>query len=286
MENLAPNIWGGEQETRHDGDFYQLANQAECDRRRETALGAVASSQVGKLSLNDYQRWVELDWKEKHFSVEAFERFEKGFLGEVVELDQEIEPWRKEEMLVNWKSREKLQKASKESILELGDVLWYETAMLSNAQLDLESCFREYLHDKWQPVEWGEGFTVEDTRVRIQEHTPYPFSRRSVGDLFLESVNDEREISRDIHYSGYSLATLLGRVFNTDTLTTQPKSFLQESGTEKTGGLLLAFITYHAQHALGSDLEEIVAENVNKISVRVQRGHIDKEDGLRSAQEI
>jgi NTP pyrophosphatase (non-canonical NTP hydrolase) len=287
MKNPTPFQWGEESRISfYDGSLFQPPGEAESKRRRELMLGAVALDQVGELRLNDYQKWVELDWKEQHFTVKAFERFEKGLIGEVIELDTEIEPFRKESMLINWKSREKLEKASDESISELGDVLWYGSAILSNAQFDLESCFREYLHNKWEPVEWGEQFTVSDVQKRIQSHTPHPFSRESVGDLFLEDVDEEREIAKDLYYGGYALAALMSRVFNHERITTDPKRFLQESGVENVGGLFLAYAAYHAEKTLGSSLEEVIATNVKKISHRAAHNLIDKADGERLADEI
>lgn len=287
MEKTAPFRWGGEPgDAIFDGKFYQSHARAESARRRELILGAVALDQVNELGLDDYQKWVELDWKEPHYSVEAFKRFETGLLGEIIELDQEIDSERQEELLGNWKSREKLERASEESISELGDVLWYGTAMLSNARIDAELCIREYLHNKWEPVEWDESFSIGDVQRRIHNHTPYPFPRKSVSKLFLEDVDSEREIARDLFYSGYTLAALMSRVFNKEKVTIDPRRFLQESGIEPIGGLFVAYVGYHAEKTLGSSLEEVIAKNVEKISCRVEQNHLDKADGERSPEEI
>lgn len=287
MEKAAPFRWGSESgDAIFDGKFYQPSTEIECIQRRELVLGALASDQVYGLGLNDYQRWVELDWKEQHYTVEAFERFETGLLGEIIELDQEIDSERKENLLANWKSREKLEKASEESISELGDVLWYGVAMLSNAQLDAEACLREYLHNKWELVRWDEKFTISDVEERLKIHIPHPFSRRSVGDLFLEDVDEGREIARDLHYGGYFLASKMSTVFNRERITTDPKRFLQEIGVENIGGLFIAYAAYHADKTLASSLGEVIAKNIEKITRRVNNNLIDKGDGERSSKEI
>lgn len=248
-------------------------------------VGSVAVDRVRNLGLNDYQKWVELDWKKPHSSVEAFERFSVGLVGEIVELNDEVDPLLRENSFRNWKRREDFEKPSKESISELGDVLWYGTALLGNAQIDLETCFREYLHEKWEPVDWGEAFTVGEVQGRIENHTPYPFPRRNVGDLFLEDIDEERAISRDLHYSGYTIAALLRRIFNEERITTDPRTFMQAIGVERVGGLFVAYVAYHAAKTLGSSLEEVIVKNVEKISLRVERNHVDKSDGQRSAEE-
>lgn len=279
-------MWGGELgEAVFDGRFYQPAAEVECMRRRDSVLGAVALGEVGDLPLNDCQRWVELNWKEPHYSVEAFERFEQGLIGEVIELNDEISIARQEMAFINWKSNEKLEKASEESISELGDVFWYGTAMLSNAQIDLESCFRDYLHHKWEPVAWDENFTLNDIQSRIENHTPYPHGRKHVSELFLEEVDEERGISRDMHYASYTLSALMSRVFNRERRTINPTEYLQGIDVQNIGGLFIAYTAYHADRTLGSSLEEVITKNVEKINHRVNNNLVDKTDGERTEEE-
>lgn len=286
MKKTAPFTWGWEaEEAVFDGVFYQPAEKEECARHRELMLGAVASRRVTELRLNDYQKWVELDWKRPHHSLEAFERFEKGLIDEVIELGEEVTPARQEVAFINWDRKEKLEEASQESISELGDVLWYGTAMLSNAHINLEACFKEYLHNKWEPVAWDESFKVGDVQERIKNHTPYPHGRKHVSELFLEDVDEDRAIGRDLHYSAYTLSALMSRVFNSDKITISPREYLQGMDVQNIGGLFVAYAAYHADRTLDSSLEEVIAKNVEKISRRAEQNHIDKADGKRSLKE-
>jgi NTP pyrophosphatase (non-canonical NTP hydrolase) len=268
-----------------DGNYYQPDNPTACQGRLETIEDALEAGSLADVRLDTYQSWSELNWKCRHGSVESFERFEAGLLGEIVELDQELDGVGTEHLFSAWKSREKLEEAGGAAVSELGDVMWYGSALLANAGISLEACARGYLHDKWQPVEWDEQITFERLQEYTMQQTPHPFSRQSVSNLFLEDIAAEREIARDLFDSGYTMSAILSRVFNRDSVAPDPQSYLKMNNIEVVGGLFLAYSSYHASETLNSSLAEVVAGNIHKISRRVESGHIDKQDGQRTAEE-
>jgi NTP pyrophosphatase (non-canonical NTP hydrolase) len=268
-----------------DGSFYQPDSPDACQERLTNIEEAIEADRLADVHLDTYQGWVELNWKCRHGSVESFERFEAGLLGEIIELNQELGPVGLEGVFSDWKSKDKLERVDEGATSELGDVWWYGSALLTNAGISLEACVREYLHDKWQPVEWGERFTFGQLQQRVEQRTPHPFLRRSVSDLFLEDIAEERAIARDLFDSGYTMSAILSRVFNRDIVTTDPQHFLRVNNIEAVGGLFLAYGAYHASETLNSSLANVAARNIHKISRRVEAGRIDKQDGQRMVEE-
>lgn len=291
-----PNVYDDNYEARqpvHDGQCFQPGSPTEVVSR----LQVVEATPARDLSLSQHQEWVELNWKAEHGTWTAAERFREGFFGELAEYIeantgiQEIESYASE-----WGLARLIDQAHddpekhKAVVSELGDVMWYGAAILSNAGVSLEHAARVYLHDKWLPVGFEDPIAIGDVDQRIADgFVPYAPSRRHVSQLFLDDHSIQDVGSRDLFMAGYWLTVAVSKMFNYgDPDVVNLGGYLQQQRQlmEPLGGHLLHSLAHVARNHANSSLAEVLEVNIAKINARADSGHLDKTDGQRLADEL
>jgi NTP pyrophosphatase (non-canonical NTP hydrolase) len=259
------------------------------------------------LTLEDYQYWAEGNWKTKPGTYESTERFSEKLAEEYREV---LEAY---ELLTEDQTNEKL-KANLAS--ELGDILWCISALGSNGGASIDVGLRVYLHNyilgiqiikegmayppNWQPkaaevsTKWDK-ISIKDIERLIEEGfepTPSPVMNIDMED------SSEREYGIGIHVKSIlggqllSAAKTLAEVQygRNEHDEYQDVSVLQSYFdscamrlSEIYAGTIVV-IAYIASTQLNMNLSEIVQGNTNKLSTRVSKGQIDKQDAPRTGE--
>jgi hypothetical protein len=146
------------------------------------------------------------------------------------------------------------------------------------------------LHDKWFPVEYNQAISIGWVDELISEgYLPYIPPRDFVSELYLKDMDDiDFEPITDLYITGKNLQLMADQLFaynDPDSIVLDSHVWEKRALIRTCLGNIVFYAAYHAQKSLGATLSDVIYENVRKISLRAQAGHIDKSDGARSEDE-
>lgn len=277
-ERVIDKYYGASFNGYFDGKLYQPANPEACDRRRlviERALSEEAG--FANLPVEDYQRWVELDWKEPHATYAMAERLyhkvaEEGWQEAPAEFDR-IWPLSADKYK-GQPSTEAVQRL----LDELGDILWTVVAMASNGAVNLKDALTEFFYNKYP---WRDSYYLKLSDIDNLVSDGYipsigPVNHEDIGTSHFDY--DEMDPRSNLLYRAGSLRHLCDRQFGYGDTPFSYYSYhkvgLQEVAPVVVDVVLLT--TYYAQQWGRATLDEVARRNVIKISGRVATNSIDK----------
>jgi len=229
---------------------------------------------IANLTLDRWQQWGTLDWKEPHTSVAAVRRFAAKILEEGgVEVLQEYTTLTPSDAAPY----------AGELIDEIGDVTYVGNGILSNAQQSLMMAVRHRLRDQYVPFRPPRPITVGD----IDELMADGFQPRIlIGDYpedFDENYSDYDELDPEINWrliAGFLSTTSQQGIDESPDGTMSLYHVFPDSA--RMLRFLVAdsvlFAAYSARRWGGGSLETVIRHNVAKIAGRVAGNQIDKSD--------
>jgi NTP pyrophosphatase (non-canonical NTP hydrolase) len=259
-----------------------------------------------ELIVEDYQYWAEGNWKTKPGTFSSSERFSEKLKEEYHEAVEALE------LLEDDPDNEKL-KADLAS--ELGDILWCMSALASNGGASIDLGIRIYLHKyalgmqvvkegkafppNWHPkaaeisTKW-EKITVKEIESLIDdkfEPTPSP-----VMNIYSEDIGDT-QYDIACHLRNMLGGQLLGAAQtlaqaqygkssspkeSNDTIIMQGYFASCAMRLSEIYAATVVEVAYIGSIQLKMSLSEIMQQNAGKLSNRVSKGQVDKQDSPRT----
>jgi NTP pyrophosphatase (non-canonical NTP hydrolase) len=272
-------------------------------------LNAIENQIIKKdptLTVEEFQYWAEGNWKTKPGTFSSSERFSEKLKEEFHEAVEAFE------LLADDPGNEKLKS---DLASELGDILWCMSAIASNGGASIDMGLRIYLHKyalgmqivkegkafppNWHPKAAGistqwEKITVQDLESLIGdgfEPTPSPVMNIYSEDIGEAEYDVERHIKSMLGGQLLSAAqTLVQAQYGKSHAPNEAKDTIIMQGyfdacAVRLSEIYAATVTeiaYIASTQLKMSLSEIMQENALKLSNRVSKGQVDKQDAPRT----
>ncbi len=277
---MAPE-WGAERCSFFDGKLWQPHSAEEREIRLQEVESFVADdyADIGNMTLRTYRRWVELDWKTEHGTLDSADRFSTKLKEEFTESIEEFDYRTPRNDRPDRSIRPPDQLAS-----ELGDIGWCTIALASNAGISIEETIKQGLRN--QDLRLGLKPAGKITLLDIDYllacgHQPHfsPYEPAyEVGDVYTDY--DELNPYTNLRLYASMLANGCERQFD-NRVSTNIVDPLVAGYIAPLAGKLLEITAYYSwQWAL--PFHKVVADNMRKITQRVASRQIDKADRPRS----
>jgi hypothetical protein len=269
-------LYGAEVRFYQDADtrLYQPGPPEEVEKHRaEIAQYLDGLKPWAEMTLEEYQNWGKLDWKEPHFTWEATERltgkiWEEGFIEAPAEFDYDFDE-------IDGAGIGPGEEVRRARISELGDALWCANALASQVRQSTEYATAHHLLDlagnAHTPLRLGDLDEAVESGVRP----------RSTDTLWNseDSDFDELDPSSTLHLLVPTLRMipLQAYGYGEAEVYSQPR-LINPLPFRDSLGRLTYFTAYWAHRWAKSSMAEVVEYNVRKLTDRVHAGTIDRKD--------
>ncbi len=264
--------------------FFQPASPDICEERRTVIQEALKGTRTyASLTINDFQLWAGLDWKRPHYTAQGLERICTKLKEE---LWDELLPCLQKQMRRYTEDR-KPNVPDKNTVSELGDVLWCVSGLATYEGIDLQRAIAHYLIDETGKASLRSNFGSLDRLFSKGFRPRFSRTLHNEEDLDryeLEPIKCLNILGAQLHLS--AAKKLEDAQFLGDTIPA-PALWAQDlEGLGQTYAQTIIFLAYYAHRWAGSTFTSVVKTNIEKISARVGNRHIDKTDGTRTKGEF
>jgi NTP pyrophosphatase (non-canonical NTP hydrolase) len=279
-----PGLWADE--VKLTAGFYEPASE-EQQKLKDTLPAEAQVAESFILPIDDYQAWCELSWKEPHGTENSSDRSADKLMEETRELFEQL-------------SMPEHRHTDEAIVSELGDVLWCTTAIASDLGINVKHALMDLMN------QYGHHFIREDGSIPewVKRAQTFTFDKkltsRSLDQLVDDGFRSDEAAIMWIDYDDETksisypeIADAANHIDFNSRLLVSIAGMNYEKNTYQTGaiqrrddaGYLIARIytdvAFLARYTAGSTINEVIRENVLKISNRVENNLVDKSDGSR-----
>jgi NTP pyrophosphatase (non-canonical NTP hydrolase) len=266
--------------------FYQPPSEEQI--KLADILPAKAESQKDfDLKLDDYQAWGELNWKSQQGTIDSTERLTQKLAEEVQELTDELR-------------MPPEQKSPQAIVSELGDILWCVNGLASNLSVNVKHGLQmllddysrgtRYFHDPRSVPPWvklAQRLTYNDemSATGLADLVEAGYEPQVPTNILIDEPEDNKKYQ--IHDAIMDIDTHSKLLVSIAKTNYEPHNYhagtttYQSHISERLVAYIYLDVAFLARYPAGGSLNEVIRQNILKLSGRVATNSVDKSDGPR-----